>query len=252
MVTLTVSPVGIASELMCGRYVSATPPDELARYFGAQAPAPDQALEPNHNVAPTQAVHAVRESGGVRGLDSLRWGLVPFWAKDPKIGNRMINARAETVATKNAYRRPFARRRCIIPADGFYEWRRLDGSNRKQPMFISRPDGEPFAFAGLWEVWRDQNNPDADGEPRELHSCTIITCAANEAMGEIHDRMPVVLPPRVWDFWLDPSNKDPEATAALLLPAPSSLIRMHPVSTDVNNVRNNGPHLTVEADPSAD
>ena len=162
---------------MCGRYVSATPPDELARYFGAQAPEPDralepnravepnQALEPNHNVAPTQAVHAVRETGGVRRLDTLRWGLVPFWAKDPKIGSRMINARGETVAEKNAFRRPLARRRCIIPADGFYEWWLPEGSKRKQPMFISRPDGDPFAFAGLWEVWRDQNNLDADGEP---------------------------------------------------------------------------------------
>ena len=234
---------------MCGRYVSATPPDELARYFGAQAPEPDRTLEPNHNVAPTQAVHAVRESAGVRNLDALRWGLVPFWAKDPKIGSRMINARAETVATKNAFRRSLTKRRCIIPADGFYEWRRLEGSKRKQPMYIRRPDSEPFAFAGLWDVWRDHNNLDAEGEPRELHSCTIITCAANEAMAEIHDRMPVMLPPGAWDFWLDPANTDAEAAAGLLLPAPPSLIRMHPVSTDVNNVRNNGAHLIEPADP---
>ena len=171
---------------MCGRYVSATPPDELAKYFGALAPPPEHALSPNHNVAPTQTVYALRERSGARSLDTLHWGLVPFWAKDPKIGNRMINARAETVAHKNAFRVPFARRRCIIPADGFYEWQRLEGSKRKQPMFISRPDGEPFAFAGLWEKWRDDNNLDADGEPLELHSCTVITCEANDAMAEIH------------------------------------------------------------------
>ena len=234
---------------MCGRYVSATPPDETARYFGAQAPEPDEALEPNHNVAPTQAVHAVRETAGVRSLDTLRWGLVPFWAKDPKIGNRMINARAETIATKNAFRRPLAKKRCIIPADGFYEWHLPRGSKRKQPMLISRPDGEPFAFAGLWEVWRDDNNPDDEGRPRELHSCTIITCAANEAMAEIHDRMPVMLPPGAWDCWLDPADTDAQSAAALLVPAPSGLIRMHPVSTEVNNVRNNGPHLIVETEP---
>ena len=229
---------------MCGRYVSATPPDEIASYFGAQPPGADQALEPNHNVAPTQAVHAVRETGGVRVLDTLRWGLVPFWAKDPRIGSRMINARAETVASKNAFRRPLAKRRCIIPADGFYEWHLAEGSKHKQPMFVSRPDGEPFAFAGLWEVWRDRNNLDVDGEPVELHSCTIITCAANDAMAQIHDRMPVMLRPAAWDAWLDPSATDAAAAAGLLVPAPSALIRMHPVSTEVNNSRNNGPHLT--------
>ncbi len=228
---------------MCGRYVAATPPDELARYFGAPAPEPEDFLDPNHNVAPTQAVNVVRELDGARRLDVLRWGLVPFWAKDPRIGSRMINARAETAATKNAFRRPLAKRRCIIPVDGFYEWHRTEGSKRKQPMFISRPDGEPFAFAGLWEVWRDPNNLDVGGEPRELHSCTIITCAANEAMSEIHERMPVMLAPSAWDFWLDPANTDAEAASGLLVPAPSSLICMHPVSTEVNNARHNGPHL---------
>ena len=234
---------------MCGRYVSATPPDELANYFGAAAPPTELALSPNHNVAPTQTVYAVRERDGVRSLDTLHWGLVPFWAKDLKIGNRMINARGETVAQKNAFRVPLARRRCIIPADGFYEWQRLEGAKRKQPMFISRPDGEPFAFAGLWEKWRDPNNLDEDGEPLELHSCTIITCAANDTMAEVHDRMPVVLPPGAWDLWLDPANADSADVSGLLVPAPSSLIRMHPVSTEVNNARNNGAHLIERADP---
>ena len=228
---------------MCGRFVSNTPPDELARLLRAQAPTPGTALDPSHNIAPTQLVHAARETGGVRRLDTLRWGLVPFWAKDLRIGSRMINARSETVATKNAFRNSLAKRRCIIPADGFYEWQRIEGSKRKQPMFISHPDGEPFAFAGLWEVWRDRDNLDADGEPLEVHSCTILTCAANEAIAKIHDRMPVILPSDTWDFWLDPANTNPQATTELLVPAPAGMIRTHPVSTDVNNVRNDSPHL---------
>ncbi len=228
---------------MCGRFISNTPPDELAQLLRAKAPASGTALDPSYNIAPTQLVHAAREIGGVRRLDSLRWGLVPFWAKDPRIGARMINARAETAATKNAFRSSLTKRRCIIPADGFYEWQRVEGSKRKQPMFISRPDSVPFAFAGLWAVWRDRDNLDVDGEPLELHSCTILTCAANRAMAPVHDRMPVMLPEDTWDFWLDPSNTDPEATTELLVPAPSEVIRMHPVSTDVNNARNDGPHL---------
>ena len=233
---------------MCGRYVVATHPDELAKYFGAHAPPAERALSENHNVAPTQTVYAVRESDGQRNLDTLRWGLVPSWAKDPKIGNRMINARAETVAEKNSFKRPLARRRCIIPADGFYEWHRIEGAKRKQPMFISRRDGEPFAFAGLWERWRDKQSLDEDGEPLELHSCTIITCSANEAMSEIHDRMPVLLAPNTWDAWLDPDNDDTAALTSLLVPAPSTLMTMHPVSTDVNNARNRGAHLTARVE----
>ena len=125
---------------MCGRFVSNTPPDELARLLRAQSPDPGAALDPSHNIAPTQLVHAARETGGVRRLDTLRWGLVPFWAKDLRIGSRMVNARSETVATKNAFRNSLAKRRCIIPADGFYEWQRIVGSKRRQPMFISHPD----------------------------------------------------------------------------------------------------------------
>ena len=231
---------------MCGRYVAVTPPEELAQYFGVEPPDPELRHSPHYNVAPAQAVYAVYEHRGVRRLDTFRWGLVPFWAKDPKIGNRMINARAETLAAKPAFRVPLSRRRCIIPADGFYEWRKSEGSKRKQPMFISRPDGEPFAFAGLWEVWRDKRNPDLSGEPRELHSCTIITCAANEAMAEVHHRMPVMLPPSAWDGWLDISRRDAAAPTGLLVPAPPSLIRLRPVSTEVNNARNNGPHLLDE------
>ncbi len=233
---------------MCGRYVSATPPDELARYFGAEIPEPETRLEPNHNVAPTQAVYAVFESAGERRIDTFRWGLVPFWAKDPGIGNKMINARAETLATRNAYRRPFARRRCIIPADGFYEWTPISGPERKQPMFVSRTDGEPFAFAGLWEVWKDRTSLDRDGEPLELYSCVVITGRPNQKMARIHDRMPVILPPSAWDQWLDRDNDDIETLERFLVPAPSRLLRIHPVARTVNNVRNNGSHLIEEVE----
>ncbi len=234
---------------MCGRFVSSTPPDQLARYFGAEAPPPEQYLEENYNVAPTQAVYTVYEDGNVRRLDTFHWGLVPFWAKDPKIGNRMINARAETLAEKNAYKRPFAKKRCIVPADGFYEWKRIAGQKRKQPMYLQRVDGEPLAFAGLWEVWRDENRTDTDGRPMELHSCTIITTDANDVVADVHDRMPAVLPPDSWDRWLDRDNHDVDALGTLLVPAPNHLIRLHPVSTEVNNVRNNGTQLIEESDP---
>ncbi len=229
---------------MCGRYVAATPPDELANYFSAEVPDITSGLAPNFNVAPTQQVPAVRQhTSGARNLDTLRWGLVPFWAKDPRIGNRMINARGETVATKNAFRRSLIKQRCIIPADGFYEWHKIQGRKHKQPMYITRTDDEPFAFAGLCERWRDKNSLDEDGEPLELHSCTIITCAANETMAKIHDRMPVMLPPHAWDSWLDPTNRDLTEVSPLLVPAPAGLIKMHPVSREVNNSRNNGAHL---------
>ena len=234
---------------MCGRYVAATPPGELADYFGAIAADTASPFSPNYNVAPTQGVQAVYEDGGERLLDVFHWGLVPFWAKDPRIGNRMINARAETLASKNAFRVPLSRRRCIIPADGFYEWRKVPGAKRKQPTYITRPDGEPFAFAGLWEVWRDKRVTDPSGERPELHSCTIITCAANTAMAEVHNRMPVMLAPPAWGEWLDRDNRDTAALGKLLVPAPSRLIQLRPVSTDVNYVRNNGPHLISEIPP---
>jgi putative SOS response-associated peptidase YedK len=222
---------------MCGRFVSATPPDQIARYFDAvdDTGAP---VEPNYNVAPTTDVFAVRSDGQVRRLEQLHWGLVPFWAKDPSIGNRMINARAEGIADKNAYKAAFRHRRCLIPADGFYEWTAVAGQKKKQPMYIHRVDGEPIAFAGLWERWRSKDDPD-----RQLQSCTIITGAPNEMMATIHDRMPVILPPSAWDTWLDPQGVDLAVLGQLLVPAPASLLTMHPVGFDVNNVRNNDAHL---------
>jgi putative SOS response-associated peptidase YedK len=223
---------------MCGRYVSATPPDQVAAYFGAEAP--EALLEPSYNVAPTDDVYAVLSDGTARHVDAFHWGLIPLWAKDPKIGSKMINARADGLATKNAYKSAFRKRRCIIPADGFYEWRKDpdDPRAKKQPYFMQRPDGEPLAFAGLWEVWR---GPNRDQEP--LRSCTIITTTPNAEMAAIHDRMPVILPESAWDEWLDRDNDDLDTLGKLLVPAAPGILRLTPVSTVVNNVRNDGPEL---------
>jgi putative SOS response-associated peptidase YedK len=249
---------------MCGRFVSSSPPDEIARYFDVDQTA-EQVLDqrPNYNTAPTSDVFVVYEDGDTRRLDSFHWGLVPAWAKDLSVGNRMINARAETVATKPAFRRAFAKRRCIVPVDGFYEWKAVPGQKRKQPYFIHRPDGEPYAFAGLWEQWKGTLSPAPEGgeEPADgagpsggevtVRSVTIITGAANEPMSAIHDRMPIILPPSAWATWLSPEEHDLDALGRFLVPAPPGLITMHPVSTDVNSVRNKGEYLTEEVDPVA-
>lgn len=229
---------------MCGRFVSSTPPGELAVQFGAEPPPAEQLLEPSYNVAPTNDVWTVLEHGGARRLVPSHWGLVPFWAKDPSVGSKMINARAETLAERNAYKGAYRKRRCIIPADGFYEWKKVPGRKTKQPYFFSRPDGRPMAFAGLWQVWRPQDRPDD-----ELRSCTIITGRPNDVVAEVHDRMPVQLPPEAWDTWLDPDQDDLDVLGRLLVPAPPSLVTLRPVSTEVNNVRNKGAHLVDPVDP---
>ena len=231
---------------MCGRFVSSSPPDEIARYFDAEPPA-EAALEPNYNVAPTSDIYVVLVDGGTRKVAPHHWGLVPVWAKDPGIGSRMINARAETLADKNAFKHAYRKRRCIVPVDGFYEWQKVPGQKTKQPYFIHRPDEEPLAFAGLWEEWK---GADRDGT-ESLRSATIITTEANETMAPIHDRMPVVLPPTAWDDWLDPDNADLESLSGLLVPAPPQILTLRPVSTDVGNVRNRGSHLTDEIDLEA-
>jgi len=232
---------------MCGRYVASSPPGELARYFGAEQRA-EQLLGADYNVAPTREVFTVLHDGDARVLVTSRWGLIPFWAKDAKIGNRMINARSETVAEKSAFRSAFKKKRCIIPADGFYEWTKPEGKKR-QPWFIHRPDGEPYAFAGLWETWR---GPDKDQEP--LRSCTILTGAANEPMSKIHDRMPIMLPPSAWATWLDSEVDDLDTLGKFLVPAPPEVIRFHPVSTEVNNARSRGEELieAIEIDQADD
>jgi putative SOS response-associated peptidase YedK len=167
-------------------------------------------------------------------------GLVPSWAKDPSIGNRMINARAEGIATKNSYKRALTRRRCIIPADAFYEWQVREGADGKKrhkvPYVIRHRDGSPLAFAGLWEVWRD-------AEDEVLRTCVIITTEPNKLLAPIHDRMPVVLPPKAWDAWLDPANDDVKALQKLLVPAPAKDFEAYEITTRVNNVRNEGPEL---------
>jgi putative SOS response-associated peptidase YedK len=231
---------------MCGRFVSTAPPEEIAKYFDAEPPEGPK-LEPSFNIAPTNDVYAVLTAGGERRVEALHWGLVPFWAKNPSVGSKMINARAETLATKNAYRNAYKKKRCIIPADGFYEWAKVPGEKRKQPMFLHRSDDEPIAFAGLWEVWRNPDNPD-----EELHSCTIITGQPNDKVAKIHDRMPVMLPPSAWDLWLDPEVQDLDVVGKLLVPVPSELIDLYPVSTEVNNVRNKGAQLTEPAPPIVD
>lgn len=234
---------------MCGRFVSASPPEEIGKYFDTAAVA-EKLLEPSYNVAPTNDVYVVTEDGGTRRLDAYHWGLVPFWAKSPAAGSKMINARAETIADKNAYKRPFAKRRCIIPADGFYEWKKIPGQKAKQPYFINRRDDEPLAFAGLWEVWRGPDGAKNKDAAEQLRSCTIITTSANETMQQIHDRMPVILPASAWDRWLDPGNDDTQALSQLLVPAPPTLLRLTPVSTEVNNVRNKGSQLIEAVEPT--
>lgn len=235
---------------MCGRFVSSSSPEEIARYFDVDATS-EQALghRPNFNAAPSTDVFVVYEDGSTRRLDAFRWGLVPSWAKDRSVGNRMINARSETVASKPAFRRAFAKRRCIIPVDGFYEWKKPPpGQKRKQPYFIHRPDGEPYAFAGLWEQW---SGPGPDGTELTVRSATIVTGSANDAMSAVHDRMPIVLPPSEWATWLSPEEHDVDLLGRLLVPAPDRLFTMHPVSTEVNDVRNKGGHLVDAVGPDA-
>ncbi len=235
---------------MCGRFVSATSPEDLARFFGA-AP-PEVELPPRYNIAPSSDIYACTENREkVRSLQVFRWGLVPFWAKDPSVGQRMINARAETLAQRNAYRSAFSKRRCLVPADGFYEWRkpaRGSGLRRKQPYFIHRPDGEPMAMAGLWEAWR---GPDRDSE-EALYTVTLITTDANEDLAEIHDRTPAVIGPGDFEEWLDPENHDTGALSELLGPVPVGELEAYPVTPRVGNVRNDGPELIEPWEPDGD
>jgi putative SOS response-associated peptidase YedK len=228
---------------MCGRFVSASPPDEIARYFDADEP--EAALDPSYNVAPTDDVYVVLGDGRTRRVAPMHWGLVPGWAKDPSVGNRMINARADSLATKGAFKAAFQKRRCLVPADGFYEWKAVPGQKAKQPMFIHPPPGEQFAFAGLWAVWRDPNAPAEELEAGggRLRSCTIVTGEPNEKVRPIHDRMPVILPRSAWDTWLDPAVDDLYLLGRLLVPAPASSLDVYAVSDEVNNVRNGGAHL---------
>jgi putative SOS response-associated peptidase YedK len=224
---------------MCGRYTLACEPQLLAEYFALdQVPA---ALAPRFNIAPGQPVAAIRrDDRRGRRLDLLRWGLIPSWAKEPAIGNRLINARDESLADKPAFRDAFRQRRCLVAADGFYEWKRADG--HKQPYWIARRDRRPFAFAGLWERWQP-----ADGSAA-ITSCTIITTAADPRLRDVHDRMPAILPPEAYDAWLS-AGTAAERLAALLKPFPPDAMVVQPVSSRVNNPRNDGPELLEPVEP---
>jgi putative SOS response-associated peptidase YedK len=259
---------------MCGRYASSRRPEDLVEEFEVEETVLPAPLAPDYNVAPTKEVYAVLERPAKqdrprqRQLRALTWGLVPSWAKDPSIGNRMINARLETAAEKPAFRRAFAARRCLLPADGYYEWyspgRGADdrpdeesGSTRgrdkprKQPFFIRPGDGSVLVMAGLYEIWRDPRRAEDDPD-RFRWTCTVLTTRAEDGLGRIHDRMPLLVDPAGYAAWLDPGGAaaadDPAALRELLVPAAPGRLEAYPVSTSVNDVRNNGPDLVVPVD----
>ncbi|MFI0355461.1 SOS response-associated peptidase [Actinomadura sp. 9N407] len=265
---------------MCGRYATARARQELLDEFQVQLDATEDDLEPDYNVAPTKQVPAIltrvpkpasdaataaakeagkdtgeEEAEAVRQLRTLRWGLVPSWAKDLSIGSRMINARMETVHEKASYKRPFARRRCLLPADGYFEWYAVQDQGdeppddpaveqkkakkkkpQKQPFYIRPMDGSVMAMAGLYELWKSP-------EGEWVWTCTVITTDAPDDLGRIHDRMPMIVERERWDAWLDPALTDPDQVRGLLVPAMSGTMTAQPVSKAVNNVRNNGPEL---------
>jgi len=238
---------------MCGRYVVRQSPQELAGEFDVERVALDEPVEPDYNVAPTKNVPAVlirakRDEPGEleRQLRAAHWGLVPSWAKDVSVGNRLINARVETAAEKPAFRQAFAKRRCILPASGYYEWqeqppREDGGKSPKQPFFIHRPDEGTLAMAGLYELWRDPKL-ERDDPQAWLLSVTVLTTDATDELGRIHDRAPMIVPPDGYGQWLAPEPGDAEQLRGLLVPATVGM-RADPVSTAVNNVRNQGPDL---------
>ena len=222
---------------MCGRFTLTDPTQDLAVQFNLPE-IPD--MQPRYNIAPTQPVAAVRVApeSAARELTLLHWGLIPFWAKDLKIGSRMINARPETVSEKPAFRAAFRQRRCLVVADGFYEWQKLERG--KQPFYIRLHDGKPFAFAGLWESW---NAPDGSN----ILSCTIITTTPNSLLAPIHNRMPVILPPDAYEHWLTPGEVDAQATQPLLKPYPADEMHAYAVSRLVNNPANDNPQCILPA-----
>lgn len=231
---------------MCGRFVSTTGPSDLAAHFSAESILGD--LRPCWNVAPTAAVWVIRdsgESGEARMLQPMRWGLVPSWADDPTIGIRMFNARVETLSQRPAYRAAVRRRRCIVPADGFYEWTAVSGRPRKQGWYFQSIDGHPLAMAGLWETWQPAHDADT------LHTCTVVTTDADDVVAPIHDRMPLMLSDDVIDAWLDPAINDPDDVRSAVASAHSPTLSVHAVGVAVNNSRNDGPDLISAVDPNS-
>jgi putative SOS response-associated peptidase YedK len=228
---------------MCGRFVSARKRLELLEEFAATRDAVGADREPDYNVAPTKRIYTVLEHKEDRELRLVRWGLVPSWAKDASGGARMINARSETVAVKPSFRAAFAKRRCLIPADGYYEW--ITEGKAKKPFYIYRTDSGLLAFAGIYELWRNSQVPE-DHEDAWYWSGSIITTQATDEIGRIHDRTPMTIAPESWADWLNPANNDKELMLAVMRPATTSGsggLESHPVSTAVNSVRNNGPSL---------
>lgn len=220
---------------MCGRFTLTVDPGQLQQSFSLDEVPPQ--MKPRYNIAPTQPV-AVIPNDGQNRLDFFVWGLIPSWAKDPQIGNRMINARAETLAEKPAFRAAYRRRRCLVLADGFFEWQQISGSKAKTPVYIQLKSKEPFAFAGLWENW---NSPDGS----QILSCTIITTQPNELVEDIHTRMPVILPKEGYSQWLSPDEQDPRKLDALLRPYPAEAMIAYPVSRMVNSPQNDLPEVIV-------
>ena len=239
---------------MCGRYASSRKPEDLVEEFEVDANMVKESLQPDYNVAPTKDVYAVmdrvprdapKDTAAERRLPRVRWGLVPSWAKDIAIGNRMINARIETLAEKPAFKRALAKRRCLLPADGYYEWYPTEqigksGKPLKQPFFIRPEDGGVLAMAGLYEIWRNKEVADPDEPGAFALDRTVITTTAEDALGHIHDRMPMLVEPERYDAWLDASVDDPDDLASCSCPPRPVGSRPTPCPRTVNNVRNNG------------
>ena len=225
---------------MCGRYtlVNLAQLTDLFPWIDTPSDTP-----PRYNIAPSQPILAVANEKP-NEYDFFLWGLIPAWAKDPTIGNKLCNARAETLAEKNTFKNAYRRRRCAIPADGFYEWRLAADGKTKQPFYIRLKGGQPFALAGLWENWQ---NPAGTGE--ELQTATIITTRPNELMTDIHARMPVMLDAKAVKRWIEPGEKTPEELDAMLEPYPASEMEAFPVSRDVNTPKNDNPHLIEKVEP---
>lgn len=231
---------------MCGRFTQQLSTSEFAKIFGAENLADDPGG--HYNLAPMRKASVVVERGDRRAIVPYKWGFVPTWAKDPRIGSRMINARAETIATSPAFRSAFAKRRCIVPADAFYEWHRV-GKGPSQPYVIRREDGRTLAFAGIWSAWREADAPEG-AEP--LRTFSIVTTTANETLAPIHDRMPVILPEDAWELWLGGEEAGPGEIQGLLVPAPAGELIRFPVARYVSDVRNDGPILVEPIELGAD
>ncbi|HEX8289879.1 MAG TPA: SOS response-associated peptidase [Pyrinomonadaceae bacterium] len=223
---------------MCGRFTQTAPWEKVKKEFAVRGePAADKKLfQPRYNIAPMQIVPVVRDAASDRQISTFKWGLVPSWSKNAEIGNRMINARAETITEKPSFREAFRNRRCIIPASGFYEWQKTE-KGAKQPFYFYLKEREVFGFAGLWEEWIDKESGEL------LETCTIITTEANEVLKPVHDRMPVILKPEDYDQWLDLKEKNTDKLQKLLVPYIAKEMDLHPVSRSVNVITTNNAEL---------